>query len=173
MNLAPLWRHKIYALLQNLRCFFLDTFALPQRLSFPSKYCHSLWAGSTSVKKDVVCRCPSIPIKGWTKPPNLSEEISLNLVPCSTAKKLVSKQKETFRTLLGEKDTKLTWEIRNKIAWNYHLRPNDNKFHLQKLTNNYNLPVPFCVYLSSCISKAIKVNELCFVVESRKLNWHH
>lgn len=81
------------------------------------------------------------------------------------SKRLVCEEKETFRTLLGEKDTKLTWEIGNKIAWKYHLRPNDNKFHLQKLTNRYNLPVPFCVYLSSCISKVIKVNELCFVVE--------
>lgn len=86
MNLAPLWRYKLHALLQDMRCFFLGTFALPQHHSFPSKCCRSFLAGSTLVKKDVLCGCPSIPIKGSTKTPGLSEETSLNLVQCSMAK---------------------------------------------------------------------------------------
>lgn len=167
MNLAPLWRQELHTLLQDLRCFYLEIFALPQYLSFPSKCRHSFWVGFTSVKKDVLCRCPSIPIKDWTKVLDLSEEISLNLDQSSIAKKLVCKEKETLRT---QKRHKMYLGNRDKIAWKYNLRPNDNKLHLQKLTNKY---LFLSVYLSICISKVIEVNELSFVVESWKLNWHN
>lgn len=65
INLPPVWRCKPHALLQGLRCFFVGTLlALPQHLRFPSKCCHSIWAGSALVKKDVLCPCPLTPIEG-------------------------------------------------------------------------------------------------------------